>query len=199
MNENLTLHVPRLDELSYRQKLMADPETMRYNSGYDMDFPGYHRDTGCIDFPESDWADWHAYFVGQEPERFYAYVVREADGAFVGEVNVHRAPGEDTYDMGIVIEAKHRGRGYAVPALKLLLRHAFEEMGARAVRNDFEETRAAALRAHLACGFERVGCENGIVRVRITRDLWAVPTPTSLRANQTRILRAEGARILRYE
>ena len=31
--------------------------------------------------------------------------------------------------MGIVIYAPYRGRGYAVPALKILLDHAFRELG----------------------------------------------------------------------
>ena len=31
--------------------------------------------------------------------------------------------------MGIVIYAPYRGRGYAVPALKLLLDYAFRELG----------------------------------------------------------------------
>lgn len=33
----LYLHVPELDELWYRKKLLEDPETMSYNRGYDLD------------------------------------------------------------------------------------------------------------------------------------------------------------------
>jgi diamine N-acetyltransferase len=80
----LELYVPTIEELDYRQKIMSDPETMSYNKGYDLDFDGYHKDTGCIDFPESEWLDWYEYFVGCEPERFYAYIKRKEDGAFMG-------------------------------------------------------------------------------------------------------------------
>ncbi len=48
---SLTLHVPELSELGFRQRLLSDPETMSYNAGCDLGFPGYHNDTGCIDFP----------------------------------------------------------------------------------------------------------------------------------------------------
>lgn len=168
----LALHVPRLEELDYRQRLMQDSETMSYNRGYDLDFKGYHKDTGCIDFPKSEWADWHAYFVGQEPRRFYAYVMRLEDGAFLGEVNVHQSADEPWYEMGIVLEAQYRGRGYAGEALRRLLAHAFDTLHAPAVHNDFEETRTAALRTHLDAGFTEIRRSNGMVELLLTRERW---------------------------
>lgn len=168
----LALHVPRLEELDYRQRLMQDPETMSYNKGYDLDFAGYHKETGCIDFPKSEWADCHAYLVGQEPKRFYAYVTRLEDGAFIGEVNVHHSTEAPWYDMGIVLEAQYRGRGYAGEALRLLLAHAFDVLHVPAVHNDFEETRTAALRTHLNAGFTVLRRSNGIVELLLTRERW---------------------------
>ena len=44
----LYLHVPKLDELWYRKKLLEDPKTMSYNRGYELDFDGYDKETGCI-------------------------------------------------------------------------------------------------------------------------------------------------------
>lgn len=168
----LALHVPRLEELDYRQRLMRDAETMSYNRGYDLDFEGYHKDTGCIDFPKSEWADWHAYFVGQEPRRYYAYVMRLEDGVFIGEVNVHQSGDTPWYDMGIVLEAQYRGRGYAGEALRLLLAHAFDTLHAPAVHNDFEETRTAALRTHLDAGFTEIRRSDGMVELLLTREHW---------------------------
>lgn len=170
MKESLYLHIPSYEELWYRQKIMQDPDTMSYNKGYDMDFEGYDKTTGCISFPEWEWADWYAYFIGQEPLRFYAYIVRKSDGAFIGEVNVHRNPNASWYEMGIVLEAKYREKGYAATSLWLLLRHAFEEMNADAVRNDFEEERSAAVQAHLSAGFTKCGKENGILGLMISRE-----------------------------
>lgn len=170
LSGRLALHVPSIDDLGYRQKLMSDPDTMSYNRGYELSFPGYHPDTGCIDFPENEWQEWHDYFIGQEPTRFYAYIVRKEDGAFIGEVNVHRNSDQPWYEMGIVIEARHRGRGYAAEALRLLLAHAFEIMGVEAVHNDFEDVRDAAVKAHLAAGFTKYRREGNILELMITRE-----------------------------
>lgn len=170
MKESLYLHVPECGELWYRQKMMQDPETMGYNKGYDMDFAGYDKTTGCIAFPKQEWADWYAYFVGNEPQRFYAYVARKEDGAWIGEVNVHRALDAGWYEMGIVLEAGYRKKGYAEEALRLLLKHAFEKMGADKVHNEFEAERTAAVRAHLAAGFTVCREKDNVVELLITRE-----------------------------
>ena len=167
----LHLHIPAYDELWYRERLMEDPATMSYNRGYDLAFDGYQPETGCIAFPEAQWRSWYERWIHQEPERFYAYIVRSQDGAFLGEVNVHRSPADDWYEMGIVLEACHRGQGYAQEALALLLRHAFDRLHAPAVHNDFEAERSAALRLHLNAGFTVYRRhENGLLELLITRD-----------------------------
>lgn len=166
---SLFLHIPEYGELWYRQKIMRDPETMSYNKGYDMEFEGYDKATGCIAFPKQEWADWYAYFVRNEPQRFYAYVARKEDGAWIGEVNVHKDPDAGRYEMGIVLEAGYRGKGYAEEALRLLLKHAFEEMGADKVHNGFEAERTAAVRAHLAAGFTIDSKKDHAVELLITR------------------------------
>lgn len=166
----LCLHVPELNELWYRKKLMEDPETMSYNRGYDLDFAGYDKGTGCIAFPEEEWESCYNYFVGNEPERFYAYLVNTENGEFVGEVNAHKSVGHDWYDMGIVIEAKHRGKGYANEGLRLLLHHAFIDMGAMALHNSFEKSRNAALKAHEHAGFCKYSEENGVIELAITKE-----------------------------
>lgn len=167
-DKHLCLHVPEFKELNYRRKILSDPETMSYNAGYNLGFDGYDNETGCIDFPESEWADWYGYFVNSEPERFYAYI-EKPDGEFIGEVNLHRASESNSYNMGIVIEAKHRRKGYSVEALKLLLKQAFEVMGADAVINDFEDMRISAVKIHLKAGFEEVARKDGVTVYKITR------------------------------
>lgn len=170
MDANIRLHIPTFEELWYRQKLLRDADTMSYNKGYDLDTENYCKETGCIDFPKADWAGWYRYFIGQEPNRYYAYIVE--NGVFIGEVNIHKNEAMHWYDMGIVIEAKYRGKGYAVPALKLLLRQAFEGFGAQAVHNDFEETRLSAIKTHLSAGFREYKRENGIIELLITKELY---------------------------
>lgn len=170
MNKSLYLHIPKPDELWYRRKIMEDPGTMNYNKGYDLDFDGYDKATGCIAFPQHKWAGWYDYFINKEPERFYAYIAIEPDEEFIGEVNLHKSEDGGWHDMGIVIEGKHRGKGYAQAALKLLLQYAFENMGVQAVRNDFEENRTAAVKTHLAAGFKEYRKENGSIELLIMRE-----------------------------
>lgn len=157
----ICLHVPEYGELWYRQKLLADPDTMSYNKGYGSE-------NGCIDFPEEMWQEWYSRWVTGAPDRFYAYIV--LDGGFIGEVSLRKNHDkgfyEDCYDMGIVIESRYRCNGYAAKALDLLLETAFEELGAASVHNEFESYRAAALRLHLNAGFS-VSSEEHIVRLSL--------------------------------
>lgn len=153
MNKNVKLYIPRLEDLWYRQKLMQDPATMSYNKGYDLSFDGYDKTTGCITFPQEKWKDWHEYFINHEPQRFYAYFVDESNGAFIGEVNVHRNEGAAWHEMGIVIEAEYRRQGYGKAGLQQLLDYAFETLNIDAIHNDFEKERDSALSMHLDAGF----------------------------------------------
>lgn len=168
--ERLELYIPKLDELWFRQKMMSDPQTMSYNANWEIDYAGYHKDTGCMEFPKSEWAEWHAYWVGKEPERFYAYIKRTADGVWIGEVNFHYTPAQDWWDMGIVIYAPYRGKGYSVPALRLMLAHAFNDCGVTRLHNDFEVSRPAGLKAHLAAGFRDAGVVDGMQQLLLTRE-----------------------------
>ena len=146
--EQLELYVPKLEDLWFYQKMMSDPETMSYNANWDVNYDGYHRDTGCVDYPDAVLPAWYENMVGQEPERFYAYIKRSADGAWIGDVNFHYNPAKDWWDMGIVLYAPYRGKGYAVPALKLMLEHAFRDCGISRIHNDFEVARNEARGFH---------------------------------------------------
>lgn len=137
--------------------MQADPATMAYNAGWDVADPRYHADTGCIDFQRrtgprrlpGGWA--------HEPERFYALLREPETGAFVGEVNFHTPSSGRDADMGVVLFAPYRGRGYGASALELLLRRAFMRNGVQRLCNCFEPDRTTALAIHRAAGFRRVG------------------------------------------
>lgn len=175
--ERLELYIPTLDELWFYQKMMSDPDTMSYNKNWDVDYDGYHKDTGCIDFPESQWASWYEDWVNNEPECFFAYIQRSSDGEWVGNINFHYTPQQDWWDMGIVIYAPYRGKGYAAPALQLMLDHAFRDCGVTRVHNDFEVARneVSAWKAHLAAGFRDAGIEDGFRQMIITREEYLAP------------------------
>ena len=154
------LYIPKLEDLWFYQKMMSDPETMSYNNPWG----------GCIDYPDEVLPDWYANWVGQEPQRFYAYIKRTSDGAWIGDVNFHHTPEKDWWDMGIVIYAPYRGKGYAVPALRLLLDQAFRVCDISRLHNDFEATRDAAWAIHRKVGFKEMGVEDGLIQMMITRE-----------------------------
>ena len=166
------LYIPKPEDLWFYQKMMSDPETMSYNANWDVSYPGYHRDTGCIDYPDEVLADWHKAWVGNEPDCFYAYIKRSSDGAWIGDVNFHYTPEKDWWDMGIVIYAPYRGKGYAVPALKLMLDRAFRVCGISRIHNDFEVARneIAAWETHRKAGFKEQGVEDGFLQMMITKE-----------------------------
>lgn len=170
--EKLELYIPKLEDLWFYQKMMADPATMAYNAGWDVDYAGYHRDTGCIDYSDEDLAVWFTDWIGNEPERFYAYIKRSSDGVWIGDVNFHYNPERDWWDMGIVIYAPHRGKGYAVPALRQMLDRAFCVCGISRIHNDFELARneVAAWEAHRKAGFREMGVENGFLHMMIMKE-----------------------------
>lgn len=61
----IVLYEPELHDLWFRQKMMADEETMSYN----------HAWGGTIPFPESRWKTWYDHWlVHHEDKRFYRYL-----------------------------------------------------------------------------------------------------------------------------
>ena len=74
--------------------------------------------------------------------------------------------------MGIVLYAPYRGKGYAVPALKLLLERAFVVCGISRIHNDFEVARneIAAWETHRKAGFKEQGVEDGFLQMMITKE-----------------------------
>ena len=162
MKNELSLYLPALGELGFYQKMLADPTTMSYNAPW---FPP----DGCIEFPRERWLEWYGRMFGQEPLRFYAYLRRIEDGVFVGGVNDHRSPERDWWDMGVLIYAPERGKGYGSQGLALLLDRAFSS-GVSCLHNEFEISRKAALHMHLAAGFREVGREDEIIHLVLTRE-----------------------------
>jgi len=175
--EKLILQVPSFAELGYRQTLLADPATMSYNAGCGLTAAGYDDATGTIDFAPAAWRGWYDRWVGCS-DRYYAYA-RRPDGVPVGEVDLRSAAGAGWYEMGVVIQASWRGRGYGGQALGLLMHQAFDVMKVPAVHNCFQAERQAALAIHRAVGFTVTGPDPaGMV--------WLTLTAADYRAAQDR-------------
>lgn len=155
--EELELHIPSVEDMRFAQVLQEDPATMSYNAGWDIDYDGYHSDTGCIDLPREKWAEKHRRMVGHEPNCFYAFVREKKSSRFICEVNFHYTDENNWYDMGVLVYAPYRGSGYGSKCLELLLHHAFVACGISRLHNNFEETRTEAMAIHQKAGFRRIG------------------------------------------
>ncbi|MCR5531058.1 MAG: GNAT family N-acetyltransferase [Lachnospiraceae bacterium] len=98
-----------LEDMWFRESLMADEETMAYN----------HAWGGTIPFPKEDWAEWYDYWVvNHEGKRYYRYLKDE--NGFVGEIAYHYDSEYDGYVANIIIHSKYRGQGYGAQGLTLL-------------------------------------------------------------------------------
>ena len=160
-DNELELYIPKQNDGWFYVQMMSDPETMAYNAPW---FPP----DGCIPDAEDEWDVLYSTWNLPMSDKFYAYLKRKSDGQFVGDVNYHYNPKKDWYDMGIVIYAKERGKGYGKQGLQLLLDNAFRIDGISKLHNDFETARDAAHKIHKAVGFREVGIENGLIQLEIT-------------------------------
>ncbi|MBR3294168.1 MAG: GNAT family N-acetyltransferase [Oscillospiraceae bacterium] len=112
----LKRYLPKLEDLWFRQTMLADPETMSYN----------HAWGGTIPFPEDAWRSWYEHWlVRHENKRFYRYLMDE-HGRFVGEIAYHWDKERCMYFADIIIHAPQRGKGYGRQGLALLCQSAKE-------------------------------------------------------------------------
>ena len=124
--------IPTLEDMWFRQSLLADEETMSYN----------HAWGGTISWPEEKWRDWYEHWVvNNEGQRYYRYL---KDGnIFVGEIAYHYDPEYGGYVADIIIHSKYRGKGYGNRGLELLCTAA-KENGIAALYDDIAVDNPAA-------------------------------------------------------
>ena len=106
----ITLYTPSLEDLWFRQKMMADEETMSYN----------HAWGGTIPFPKEVWHGWYDYWiVKHENKRYYRYLTDSSDN-FVGEIAYHYDSDQNLYMADVIVYAPFRKKGYGSIGLNLL-------------------------------------------------------------------------------
>ena len=107
---------PLLPDLWFRQKMLADPDTMQYN----------HAWGGTVPFPEEEWEEWYGYWLdGDASLRYYRYLTGE-NGDFIGEMAYHYDPRRRIHVADIIVYAPYRRKGYGGEALSLLCEKARE-------------------------------------------------------------------------
>ena len=111
----LELVVPKLEDMWFRESLLADEETMAYN----------HAWGGTIPFPKERWQEWYDYWIiNHENKRYYRYLKNESE--FVGEISYHYDSKYDGYVADVIVFSKYRGKGYGTIGLEMLCAKAKE-------------------------------------------------------------------------
>ena len=110
----VSFYKPQMEDLWFRQAIMADPETMSYNNAWG----------GTIPFPHEKWADWYDYWVINPQKRFYRYITTGKSRSFVGEAAYHYDDDLGVFLADIIISARCRRHGYGKSGLLLLCESA---------------------------------------------------------------------------
>ena len=106
----LSLYKPNYDDLWFRQKMLADKETMSYN----------HAWGGTISFTEEKWEKWYDnWILNHDNNRYYRYLQNEHK-EFIGEIAYHFDKDIQGYIASIIIYSPFRRKGYGKQGLNLL-------------------------------------------------------------------------------
>lgn len=149
----ITLKVPEVNDLSYREKLLSDPKTMEYNAGYKSPAKGYDYNTGTIEFPKEQWQNFYNSIINNS-NKYFAYIIDSETNENVGYVHYSFKSKHNHYSCGILIEAIHRGKHYASEALKALIEKAFEEQNINELWYDVPEKHSTLINILKNIGFE---------------------------------------------
>lgn len=142
----VTLHRPALEDLSFRQSLLSDPDTMAYNRAWG----------GTIDFPRERWADWYGRWLEDASgARFYRYLYAPQPNVFVGEAAYHLDEELGGYICDVIVSAQYRGRGYGTQGLDLLCQAAKANGVPRLLDNIAVDNPSVSL--FLKAGFREIG------------------------------------------
>ena len=121
----IKLYTPSLEDLWFRQEMMADMETMSYNLAWG----------GTISFPKEEWRVWYDFWiVNHEGKRYYRYLKDNA-GHFIGEIAYHYDSDRKLYLADVIVYAPYRKKGYGGIGLDLLC-NAARQNGVKLLYDD---------------------------------------------------------------
>ena len=117
---------PELEDLWFRESMMADIETMSYNDAWG----------GTIPFPKEDWDEWYTLWVRNSGhDRYYRYLKDNANKVFVGEISYHFDKLRNIYICDVIIKAEFRKQGFGTQGIQLLC-EAAKANGVKALYDD---------------------------------------------------------------
>ena len=146
---------PALEDLGFRESLLADPDTMSYNNAWG----------GTIPFPREKWESWYQYWIGNpEGKRFYRYLQDEETGDFVGEIAWHLDEKRNIHICDVIILARYRNRGYGSEGIRLLC-EAAKRSGIAILYDDIAADNPS-WKLFLKNGFEISSRDDEVVMVR---------------------------------
>ena len=148
----VAFHVPIRAEFGVRQTWLCDPEFMAHNAGWDLSYEGYDRDTGCIQWPESEWDAFAERLALPADRQGYFFVRDTATGEFVGHAHYTVQP-DGAALIGLNVVPSRRARGLGERVLRPLVDRVWRDTTAVEIVNDFEDEREPAVCVHRRCGF----------------------------------------------
>lgn len=123
-----------------------------------------------VPFPQSEEAKrrWAEAESTRKPEGDnFRFVIENKEGEVVGNLTTHDCdPRVGTLSYGINVQKEYRGKGYAVEAIRLVLRYYFEERRYQKVTVGVYSFNEASIRLHKKLGFQREGCLRRTVYTR---------------------------------
>lgn len=139
----IEFYEPKIEDLWFKETMLADEETMSYNHAYG----------GTIPFPKERWAAWYDRWIANHGgKRFYRYI--RVNGIFVGETAYRFDEERKIYIADVIIHAPYRGNGYGKKALLMLCKTA-KENGINVLYDDIAiDNPSVAM--FFKCGFREV-------------------------------------------
>lgn len=122
---------------------------------------------GGIPFPssvadEQQWLSQQTSYTRGE----YQFAIEDADGCLIGRCGPTRVDWKNRVaELGIMIGAPYRRRGYGAEAMALLCDFCFQEMNMRKLKVCVLAENEAAMRCYARCGFR----QEGLLRQEIFR------------------------------
>lgn len=88
----------------------------------------------------------------------YQFAVETTDGEFVGRCGFIRVDWKNRLaELGILLDARHHGKGYGTDAVRVLCAFGFGELNLHKIKATVFDFNAPALRCYEKCGFAREG------------------------------------------